>query len=136
MHVVVLIEPIAQNTSRAAQSAHLDALTAPALLAVEDGEGGPADLAFGGLADGPCARRSVQEQSLTYLKPTSYPTIRIRIPARMQAPRITSEMHDRQPLALEVTPIHPIPFLVVVDPPTARRFDARDLQLDTDQSDR
>lgn len=42
-------------------------------------------------------------------------------------------MDDRQALALKVAPIHPALFFVIVR--RAGRIDARNLQLDTDQSD-
>ena len=61
----VLVKPIAEHASPAADPAHLDALGAPPFFAVEDGEGGPADLAFGCLADGAC-------NTLVYPMP-SYP---------------------------------------------------------------
>lgn len=50
--VVVLVEPVAQDSTGGAQAADLHALAAPALLAVEDAEGRPADRAAGRLADG------------------------------------------------------------------------------------
>ena len=81
-------------------------------------------------------------------KITSYPTIRIRIPTRVQTPRIPPEMHDGQPLAFEVAPVHPVTsssstssttsslfILVVAFVAAAGGLDARDLQLDVDQSD-
>jgi hypothetical protein len=51
VYVIVLVEPIAQNTSSRANAADLYAFGAPAFFAVEDGEGRPADGAGGGLAD-------------------------------------------------------------------------------------
>jgi hypothetical protein len=47
-----LVEPVPQHAPLGADPADLDALGAPAFLAVEDGERRPADLAFGGLSDG------------------------------------------------------------------------------------
>jgi hypothetical protein len=48
----LLVKPIPQHTPSRPQPTNLHAFGAPSLFAVEDGEGGPADLAFGGLADG------------------------------------------------------------------------------------
>ena len=63
---------------------------------------------------------------------TSDLAIGVRIPASMQTPRVASEMYYRQPLALEIAPIHTIIFIVLAFVTTARRLDPSDLQLDLD----
>ncbi len=67
-------------------------------------------------------------------KLTSDLAIRIRIPASMQTPRIAPKMHHRQPLALEMTPIHPVVIILLAFVAAARGLDLGDLQLDLDQS--
>lgn len=52
--VVVLVEPVAQHAAAGPQAADLHALGSPALFAVEDGEGRPADRAAWGLAYRAC----------------------------------------------------------------------------------
>ena len=50
----------------------------------------------------------------------------------MQTPRTAPEMHNRQPLTLELTPIHPIFLFIFIV--STWRINLRHLQLDTNQS--
>lgn len=47
VRIIILIEPVSQNTARGLQTADLNAFAAPALFAVEDGECRPADCEVG-----------------------------------------------------------------------------------------
>lgn len=127
-----LVEPITKYSSSRPQPAHLNTFRPPALFAVEYGECGPPYLPFWSLS-----HRSYQSVNLqtTEVLPailTAYPRICIWIPTGMQTPRTAPKMYNRQPLALEITPVHPILFFILVG--RARRIDLRNLQLDTDQS--
>ncbi len=44
-------------------------------------------------------------------------------------------MYHRQPLAVEITPIHPVVIILLAFIAAARGLDLGDLQLDLDQSD-
>lgn len=67
---------------------------------------------------------------------TSDLTISIRVPRSMKTLGRPSKMDDRQPRALEIAPVQPFIFVVVVVVvAVGRRFDLRDVPLDADQSD-
>lgn len=51
----VLVKPITDHFARP-DTTQLDAFTAPSLLAADEGEAGPANLALSGQADGPYTR--------------------------------------------------------------------------------
>lgn len=45
------------------------------------------------------------------------------------------KVHNGQPRPLEIAPVQPLVFVVVVSVAVGRRFDLRDVPLDADQSD-
>lgn len=104
---------------------------------MEDGESRPSNLTFRGLSHGASFHVSLSFLLHTVHQPqirlTSNLAISIRVPARMEAPRRSSKMNNRQPLAPEIAPIHVGPFVVVVA--SVGCFDLGDVPLDADQSD-